>query len=164
MKRFLLSLFAVMLFAIAPAESKLYRDGNWIGANSDGTSPQEWAELDAQHQAYSAAKESGHEAMANGEYVLASEFYIESAANAIWSWTQAWQLNNAAFAILKSINHEDGLSSAERADLERALLIYEASLDACDNAKDVGESMDEMEQCEATVRTSGTALLRTLGR
>lgn len=164
MKRLIFSVCALMLFTIAPAESKLYRDGNWIGANSDGTSPQEWEELDAQHRAYSAAKESGHEAMANSEYVLASEFYLQAAANAIWSWTQGWALNNAAFAILKSINHEDGLSSAERADLERALLIYEESLDACDTAKDVGERMDEMEKCEATVRKSGTALLRTLGR
>jgi len=156
MKRFLLSLCAVILFAIAPAESKLYRDANWVAAESEA--------LDTQHQAYSAAKESGHEAMANGDYVLASEFYIEAAENAIWSWTQGWQLNNAAFAILKSVNDEDGLSSAERADLERALLIYEASLNASDYAKDAGESLDEMAECESTVRVSGTALLRTLGR
>jgi len=164
MKRFLLSVMAVLLFAIAPASAKTYIDANWVGANSDGTSPQEWKDLDTQHRAYSAAKESGHEAMANGEYALAVASYEKAAGYAIWSWTRAWQLNNMALAIIKTIDHEDGLTSSERAVLERALGIYEESLDACDAAKEVGKKLDQIEKCEATVNKSVTALLRTLGR
>lgn len=164
MKRFLFSLVALALFAIAPASANVFRDGNWVGANGDGTSPAEWKALDAQHRAYSAAKESGHEALAKGEYTVAAEFYEKAAANAIWSWTQAWQLNNAAYALVKSLNHEDGLSSQERADLERALAIFEECLSACDKAEKTGKKLDQVEKCRAKVEKSSNAVRRTLGQ
>lgn len=164
MKRFLLSLMAVLMFAITPALAKTYRDANWVGANSDGTSPQEWKELDTQHRAYSAAKESGHEAMEKGEYAAAVQFYEQAAANAIWSWTQGWQLNNMAFAILKTVDHEDGVSPEEYDELERALGIYEEALEACDVAESVGKKLDQVEKCKSTIDKSVTSLLRSLGR
>jgi len=109
---------------------KVFRDGNWRQPGPGEWNYTDWKALDAQVKKYDAFKWEAKKAEENGELRTASILYLKSADNAIWSWTQGWQLNNAAFALAKLVDAEDGLTEYEEKDFREAESIYKECLEA----------------------------------
>lgn len=124
-----------------PEKFGILRDGNWRAPGPGQRSGPQWDALEAQVNRYRDYRAKARKAEADGEAEKASEYYELAANNAIWSWTQAWQLNNSAYVLAKAVNADNGLSEWEEEALKMAIVLYDDCLEATHRADEYAKKL-----------------------